>query len=631
MKTGPDRTGLPGELGILVRLDGGSPLPELTAALDAVCEQAGERGERTVVVLRFTPAPHQPREWPGGVSIQEVKRWERAVRRLERLDHVNIAVVEGTCGGPVLDLLLAADYRIAGPDLRLLLPVNEGHFWPGMTLYRLVQHIGLARARRIVLWDSAIELADATELGIVDQVSEDLTEAVHTAAPTGPAAPVPLSGRFDDDARRLAEQAVAAERILAALPPVPGRSRDERTRAATAHAEVRAVRRDFLARHTDTVYGLLTDGLTRRPRLPDLVDAVADRVPGLVPTRAQMAAELRFVQAEKEGREIDQGRFCGAVLRSPTAGRHLVETMLGPTPRALELLDRFRAEGRVELDAVHVERRGTAAHVEFRNPGRLNAENARLVADLDTAVDLVLLDDTVRVGVLRGGTTDHPAHRGRRVFSAGIDLTDLRDGRIPLVGFLLARELGYVNKLLHGLLTDPAPGAGSERYVTKPWIGAVDTFAIGGGMQLLLTLDHVVAEEGAYVSLPAAEEGIVPGAGNLRLTRQTGARLARQVVLGGRRIAATGPEAAAVYDEVVPADRMDEAVERAAAALAAPAVAANRRMLALAEEPLDHFRTYLAEFAFAQADRAYAPDVLDKVERRWQERERRRAARGSRT
>ncbi|RDD84647.1 (3,5-dihydroxyphenyl)acetyl-CoA 1,2-dioxygenase DpgC [Streptomyces parvulus] len=440
-----------------------------------------------------------------------------------------------------------------------------------------------------------------------------------------------VDDRFDDDAHHLAEKAAEAEGVLAALPPVPARSRAERDRATSAHAEVRSVRRDFLARHTEAVYGLLTDGLTRRPRLPELVDAAADRVPGLVPTREQMAAERRLVQAEKEGREIDQGRFCGAVLRSPTAGRHLVETMLGPTPRALELLDGFRADGSVELDAVHVERRGAAAHVEFRNPDRLNAENARIVADLDTAVDLVLLDDSVRVGVLRGGTTDHPAHRGRRVFSAGIDLTDLRDGRIPLVDFLLGRELGYVGKLLHGLLTDPAPGAGSERFVTKPWIGAVDTFAIGGGMQLLLTLDHVVAEEGAFVSLPAADEGIVPGAGNLRLTRQTGARLARQVVLGGRRIAATDPDASLVYDEVVPATHMDEAVERAVAALSAPAVAANRRMLALAEEPVDHFRTYIAEFAFAQADRAYAPDVLDKVERRWQERERRRAARGSRT
>ena len=76
-----------------------------------------------------------------------------------------------------------------------------------MTLYRLVQHIGLARARRIVLWDSAIELADATELGIVDQVSEDLTEAVHTAAV--------LRGRLSDREtrirRRLLEEAASAE------------------------------------------------------------------------------------------------------------------------------------------------------------------------------------------------------------------------------------------------------------------------------------------------------------------------------------------------------------------------------------------------------------------------------------
>ncbi|MEV5161097.1 enoyl-CoA-hydratase DpgB [Streptomyces sp. NPDC053728] len=207
MKTGPDRTGLPEELGILVRLDGASPLPALTAALDEVSEQAGGLRERAVVVLRFTPAPLQPRAWPGAVSIQEVKRWERALRRMEQLDHVIIAVVEGTCGGPVLDLLLAADYRIAGPGLSLLLPVNEGHFWPGMTLYRLVQHIGLARARRIVLWDSAIELHDATELGIVDQVSENLTEAVHTAAV--------LRGRLSDREtrirRRLLEEAASAE------------------------------------------------------------------------------------------------------------------------------------------------------------------------------------------------------------------------------------------------------------------------------------------------------------------------------------------------------------------------------------------------------------------------------------
>jgi len=208
MKTEPDRTGLPDGLGIQVRLDGGTPLPELTAAVDAVCAQAEEPSGRGVVVLRFPPVPPRPREWPGDVSIQDVNRWERAVRRLERLDTVNIAVAQGTCGGPVLDLLLAADFRIATPDFQLMLPVNDGHFWPGMSLYRLVRHIGLARARRIVLWGTDISLAQATDLGIVDQVSgDDLAGAVHTAAV--------LCGRLSDHEtrirRRLLEEAASAE------------------------------------------------------------------------------------------------------------------------------------------------------------------------------------------------------------------------------------------------------------------------------------------------------------------------------------------------------------------------------------------------------------------------------------
>ncbi|MFJ8001349.1 enoyl-CoA-hydratase DpgB [Streptomyces sp. NPDC096310] len=207
MKTEPAWTGLPDGLGVFARLDGGRPLPELTAAVNAVCEEVEDLRARTVVVLRFPPAPAQPREWPGDVSIRDVNRWERAVRRLERLDAVNIAVAEGTCGGPVLDVLLAADFRIAGPDLTLMLPVNDGHFWPGMSLYRLVHHIGLARARRIVLWGTDIPVAEATDLGIVDQVSDDLTEAVHAAAV--------LRGRLSDREtrirRRLLEEAASAE------------------------------------------------------------------------------------------------------------------------------------------------------------------------------------------------------------------------------------------------------------------------------------------------------------------------------------------------------------------------------------------------------------------------------------
>ncbi|MCQ4083507.1 enoyl-CoA hydratase/isomerase family protein [Streptomyces sp. RB6PN25] len=427
-----------------------------------------------------------------------------------------------------------------------------------------------------------------------------------------------FDGDLDGDRAALARYAAAGEELLAALPSRPGRDATQRRSAEAVLAACRACRRDFLGRHTEAVYDLLTDGRTRQVRLPELVYTAADRFPGLVPTRAQMAEELARIQADKDGREIDQGVFAGAVLRSPVAGRHLVETMLTPTECALDLLETFRRTGRVELGTVEVERIGHGAYLTFRNTGCLNAEDNRLIRDLETAVDLALLDDEVRVGVLRGGEVDHPRYHGRRVFSAGINLKDLRNGAISLIDFLLGRELGYIHKMLRGLLVDPAPGAWSDRTVSKPWVAAVDSFAIGGGMQLLLVMDRVIAETDAYFSLPAAEEGIVPGLGNLRLTRLTGARPARRIILGGARIAAGDPQADLLCDEVVSAGEMAGAVERAVRELGVPAVATNRRMLNLAEEPVDLFREYLAEFAVAQVARAYSDDVLAKVERRWQ-------------
>jgi isomerase DpgB len=177
-----DLTQLPDGLGLTARIDCARPPAELTTAVNMVCDQVESRRDKAVVVLHFDAAPDEGREWPGDVTIQEVNRWERAVRRLERLPAVTIAVAQGTCGGPALDLLLAADFRIGAPDLQLMLPVNDGHFWPGMSLYRLVQHVGLAQARQLVLWGVDISLAKARALGLVDQVSADVSEAAHTAA-----------------------------------------------------------------------------------------------------------------------------------------------------------------------------------------------------------------------------------------------------------------------------------------------------------------------------------------------------------------------------------------------------------------------------------------------------------------
>ncbi|BCY14194.1 (3,5-dihydroxyphenyl)acetyl-CoA 1,2-dioxygenase DpgC [Actinoplanes sp. L3-i22] len=426
---------------------------------------------------------------------------------------------------------------------------------------------------------------------------------------------VGLAGDLADDAARLAVDVKAAEDGLDRLPRRPDRDVNEQRTAETLLAAARKARLAFLTVHVDRVYDELTGARTRHLRLADLLTAAVDRFPGVVPGPRRMAAELALIQSERDGLEIDQALFCSAVLRSPRAGSHLIDAMLRPiVPDRLR--DEFRATGSVRLPSVGVERQGATAHVTFHNGHALNAEDGRLIADLETAVDLVLLDERTRVGVLRGGSVEHPRYAGRRVFSAGINLKHLRDGRISFVDFLMGRELGYLHKIVRGLLVEPAAVTWSDRTVAKPWIGAVDSFAIGGGMQLLLVLDRVIAETGSFFSLPAADEGIVPGLGNLRLTRATGTRLARRIILGGERLEAGTPEAAAVCDEVVRPDEMDAAIARAAASLAAPGITANRRMLTLAEEPVELYRQYLAEFAVAQSIRAYSPDVLAKVERR---------------
>ena len=242
----------------------------------------------------------------------------------------------------------------------------------------------------------------------------------------------------------------------------------------------------------------------------------------------------------------------------------------------------------------------------------LNAEDIQQVEAMETAVDLALLDPAVQVGVVRGGEMSHPRYLGKRVFSAGIDLKALHAGRISLVDFLLRRELGYLHKVIRGVLV---PGAASWRspLVEKPWVAVVEGFAIGGGAQLLLLFDHVIAASDAYISLPAAHEGIVPGAANLRLTRCAGTRLSRQIILQGRRVWASEPAARLLVDEVVEPHDLDSAIEQSTERLRGSAVIANRRMLNLAEEPPQQFLGYMAEFALLQAVRLYSDDVIGKA------------------
>jgi (3,5-dihydroxyphenyl)acetyl-CoA 1,2-dioxygenase len=436
-----------------------------------------------------------------------------------------------------------------------------------------------------------------------------------------------LTGDYAVDRERFSVLWQKSARLIGRLPPPASRNAGEQGVARMIHEHARASRTRFLAIHADAVYDALTDRRSRFVRVQHLVAEAARIVPGLVPEPQQIAAEDGLLQKEKDGLEIDQGLFVAAVLRSPRAGRHLCHAMLLPRPEAEALLPEFSRNGTVELAGASVERHGKAALVTLKNPRFLNAEDQSTIDGTETCVDLALLDPACEVAVLRGGTVEHPKYRGRRIFGAGINLTHLYHGRIPFIWYL-QRDLGFVNKLYRGLARadDAPPDEFGGDTIEKPWIAAVETFAIGGHCQILLAVDYVLAERTAFLTLPARKEGIIPGAANMRLPRFTGDRIARQAILYERRIDCGSSDGRLICDELVPPGRMDESIERVVAGLTSSGVvsaASNRRAIRIAQEPLDMFRAYFAVYAREQAFCHFSPALIDNLERHWNAQNRR--------
>jgi thioesterase DpgC len=387
----------------------------------------------------------------------------------------------------------------------------------------------------------------------------------------------------------------------------------------------RAERDRFLAANIEGIYHTLTDGMTRAVRVENLVLDAAKAYPGLVPTGEQLDAEAARPLKEKHGVEIDQSLLLSRILANPRCGTHLCHTMLLPRPETAAALAALDAQGFVDLGPVHIERHGKAIHLLSTNPRYLNAEDQGTIDAMEIGVDVATLDRGTEIAVLRGMPVDHPKYAGRRIFGAGINLTHLYHGTIPFLWYI-KRELGFVHKYLRGVATpnalpDDVNGAGIE----KPWIAAVEGFAIGGHCQILLTMDYVLAAQDAFMTLPARKEGIIPGAANLRLPRFTGDRLARQLIQAERRLDCDSPEGRLICDEIVPPSKnmgaeMDAAIERTVAMLtSAGAVGAigNRRAFRVAVEPLDLFRRYCAVYAREQALCHFSPALINNLERNW--------------
>jgi thioesterase DpgC len=429
------------------------------------------------------------------------------------------------------------------------------------------------------------------------------------------------------DRERFSAYWQTSTRLLGRLPQRAQRIAAEQEAAQAIQERARASRARFLMRHAEAVYDALTERRSRFVRVEHLVTEAARAFPGLTPEPQQIAAEDGLLQKDKDGLEIDQGLFLAAMLRGPQSGRHLCQAMLLPRPEAEALLPDFLKSGLVELAGGSVERRGKAAYVTYKNPRFLNAEDQTTIDGLEICVDLALLDPSAEVAVLRGGTVEHPKYRGRRIFGAGINLTHLYHGRIPFIWYL-QRDLGYVNKLYRGLARadDAPPDEFGGETIEKPWIAAVESFAIGGHCQVLLAVDYVIAERSAFLTLPARKEGIIPGAANMRLPRFTGDRIARQAILNDRRLDCDSPDGRLICDEIVETGTMDAGVGRAVTGLTSSGVvsaAGNRRAIRIAQEPLDMFRDYFAVYAREQAYCHFSPALIGNLERHWNAQSRR--------
>ena len=429
-----------------------------------------------------------------------------------------------------------------------------------------------------------------------------------------------VSGDYLRDVEDCSRQWRIGAELLGRLPPKPARSAAQVSAATAILQRDRAIREKFLGAYADTVYRRLTENCTKFVRVEKLVRNAAGLVPGLVPDDAALNRENGLEQRDKDGAEIDQGLFLSHVLAHPAAGMHLCHAMLLPRSEAVEYSRRFAERGSLALEGATLTRRGKAVVVTLRNPRYLNAEDEATLDGFEIVVDVATLDKASDIAVLRGDAVEHPKYRGRNLFSAGINLTHLYRGKIGYVWYI-KRDMGVVNKLFRGVARpDASPEEWTGGSIEKPWIGVVEGFAIGGGCQLLLALDYVLAANDAYMTLPARKEGIIPGAANLRMWRFTGDRIARQAVLYGLRLDCDTPEGRLICDEIAAPSSIEASLDQVIDGFTSSGVvsaAGNRRAIRVGQEPLDLFRRYMAVYAREQAFCHFSPALIANLERNW--------------
>ncbi|MCW2411470.1 MULTISPECIES: enoyl-CoA hydratase-related protein [unclassified Sphingobium] len=217
----------------------------------------------------------------------------------------------------------------------------------------------------------------------------------------------------------------------------------------------------------------------------------------------------------------------------------------------------------MSYETVLVEQRGAVTLVTLNRPQALNALNSQVLADLIAVFEAYEADEGQRCLVLTGS---------EKAFAAGADIKEMADK----TGADMYRAEMF------------AQWTSRIAATRKPWIAAVAGFALGGGCELAMMADFIIAADTAKFGQPEITLGVAPGmGGSQRLTRAVGKAKAMDLCLTGRRMDAEEAERAGLVARIVPADDLlDEALKAAEAVAAMPplAVMANKELVNLAFE-----------------------------------------------
>jgi len=203
-------------------------------------------------------------------------------------------------------------------------------------------------------------------------------------------------------------------------------------------------------------------------------------------------------------------------------------------------------------ETITTQTKGAVTLITLNRPEALNALNTTVLRELQEAFAAFETDDSQHCAVVTGS--------GEKAFAAGADIKEMVDKQAA--DFFLEDFFSGWNEM--------------TAKTRKPWIAAVNGFALGGGCELAMMADFIIASENAKFGQPEIKLGVAPGmGGSQRLTRAVGKSKAMDLCLTGRMMDAAEAERAGLVARIVPHDQlMEEAMSAAEAIASMPPMAA---------------------------------------------------------